>query len=224
MNKETDDVVQVIGVSKEFKGQMLYRDVSFSIPAGSITAIIGPNGSGKSVLFRMICGFMEPDSGDIKIAPKFMSKGRDFPEDFGVIIDRPGYLAGVSGFRNLLELASIRGKISKDKIAQTMRLLGLDPESKKPVRKYSLGMKQKLALTQAIMEDQRVLLLDEPFNALDAESVLIVRNLLKDLNKSGVTIIFTSHNQADVDALATKVFQISNQKISEIPTSKAKKR
>ena len=217
-------VVRVSDISKTFKGQKLYDGASMTIEEGSITAVVGPNGSGKSVLFRLICGFMEPDTGEIKIDPRFMSKGRDFPEHFGIVIDRPGYLAGKSGLKNLLELAEIRGVIKEPEVRKTMKLIGLDPDNKKPVRKYSLGMKQKLALAQAIMENPKVLVLDEPFNALDSDSVLLVRNLLGELNQAGVTIIFTSHNQADIDELATKIFEISGQKIIEVPISKAKKR
>ena len=217
-------IIRLSEVAKTFKGQKLYDGVSMGIEEGSITAIVGPNGSGKSVLFKLICGFIDPDAGEVEIDPKFMSKGRDFPEHFGIVIDRPGYLAGSSGIKNLMELAEIRGVVKEPEVRKAMQLFGLDPDNKKPVRKYSLGMKQKLSLAQAIMEDPKVLVLDEPFNALDADSVLMVRKLLKDLNNSGVTIIFTSHNQADIDELATRVFQISSQKIREVPISKPKKR
>jgi len=197
-------VITLDAVSKAYRGRTLYRSANLQIEEGSITAITGPNGAGKSVLFRIMCGFLAPDSGIVTIDPRFMSHGRTFPEKFGVIIDRPGYLAGKSGLNNLRELAAIRGVIGDEHIRQTMPLLGLDPDLRQPVRYYSLGMKQKLAIAQALMEDPRVLILDEPFNALDADSVSNVKRILKELNSQGVTIVFTSHDSADIDDMAAQ--------------------
>lgn len=206
-------VIEADGVTKSFRGRTLYRDVSFEIPEGVITSLAGPNGSGKSVLFRLMCGFAAPDQGTVAIAPKYLSKGRTFPEKFGVIIDRPGYLAGKTGLQNLQHLARIRGVIGDKKIKSTMEQMGLDPALKQKVRHYSMGMKQKLALTQAMMEDPDVLVLDEPFNALDSDSAKSIKQHIRQLNQAGVTVVFTSHNPEDVDELADRRLVIDGDQV-----------
>ncbi|MFT4051187.1 MAG: ABC transporter ATP-binding protein [Microbacterium sp.] len=207
-------MIEVEQMSKSYRGRFLYKDASFTIEKGQVTAVSGPNGSGKSVLFRLLCGFLAPDSGVVRIDPAYLSKGRDFPERFGVVIDRPAYLAGKTGMDNLRELAAIRGVISDDDIRSTMRRVGLDPELRQKVRHYSLGMKQKLALAQAFMENPDVLILDEPFNALDADSALCVKEIIRELNAAGVTVVFTSHNATDVDDLASRRLVIANEMIT----------
>jgi len=202
--------ITIDGIHKSFKGREILTNACAIFEAGKITAVIGVNGSGKSLLFRILCGFTKPDSGEVKIAQEYMSKRRDFPEHFGVIIDRPGFVANLTGFENLKLLAKIRNVIGEMEISETMQSFGLDPSLKQKVRHYSLGMRQKLALSQAFMEAPRVLVLDEPFNALDVESVQIVRKKLLDFKQSGGTVIFTSHNEADVSALADQVFELRN--------------
>lgn len=203
-------VIAFRNVDKSFRGHVLYRDVSFDIQEGATTSVEGPNGSGKSVLFRLMCGFSLPDSGTITIDQRFLSKGRTFPEHFGVVIDRPGFLAHQTGLQNLEGLAKIRRRITVSEISETMASLGLDPNAPQPVRKYSLGMRQKLALAQALMENPKVLILDEPFNALDKESVLQVKNLLRKFVSRGNTLIFSSHNLVDIDDLAQIRLRIEN--------------
>lgn len=210
------NVINVNQVCKSYRGTALYKDISLQIDSGTFSSIAGANGSGKSVLFRLMCGFTKPDSGTISINERYLSKGRVFPEKFGILIDRPGFLNNQTGFENLNKLAKIRGEIGPDEIRESMLKLGLNPDAKQPVRQYSLGMRQKLALTQAIMESPEVLLLDEPFNALDAASVTNVRNLLLDLNKNGVTIVFTSHNQNDIEELSSAKYAISNYTIERL--------
>jgi ABC-2 type transport system ATP-binding protein len=218
-NAETDrgrmSIISMNQVQKSYRGRLLYRDVSFEIAEGTITAIQGPNGSGKSVLFRLMCGFTAPDSGSVEVDPRFLSAGRTYPENFGIVIDRPGFLGGLTGFQNLQKLAKIRNVIDENQIRQTMAAVGLEPTAKQAVRKYSLGMRQKLALAQAFMENPNVLLLDEPFNALDAPSVQNIKSMLHELNNQGVTIVFTSHNQADVDDLASNRLHIADSTIKQ---------
>lgn len=201
-------VIEVRGVSKHFKRLPVLTDVNLDVEAGSCSAIQGPNGSGKSVLFKIICGFVRPDTGHVRIDPAYMSSGQSFPQAFGVVIDRPGYLANMTGRENLQALAGIRNLIGADEIDNALLRVGLDPDLGQRVGHYSLGMKQKLALAQAFMEHQQVLLLDEPFNALDESSVTLVRELLAEFLAEGRTILFTSHNQTDVDVLATSRFRI----------------
>lgn len=209
-------VIELDRVTKSFKGVPIFDSASATFEAGKIHGIVGPNGSGKSVLFKMICGFILPDTGKVTIDPHYQSPSRTFPEQFGVIIDRPGYLPQKTGLDNLRDLAKIRGAIGDAEIRGAMEKVGLSPDLKQKARNYSLGMKQKLALAQAIMEDQKVLILDEPFNALDVDSVDLVRNLLKKHREQGRTVIFTSHNREDIDVLADHTLRISNSKLERI--------
>lgn len=203
-------VIAIRNLSKQFHGNILFQDLSWDIEEGRTYGLVGPNGSGKSVLFKMICGFMRPDAGTIDINPAFMSARRTFPEDFGIIIDGPAYLPNETGLENLRRLASIRKKIDLQQVRQALLDIGLSPDSKQVVRKYSLGMKQKLSLAQAFMEKPAVLLLDEPFNALDEASVINVKNIIREHQRAGATIVFTSHNRDDIDDLSDEVLQISN--------------
>lgn len=207
------NLIEIMNVSKSFKGVKLLDKVSATIEKGKIYGITGPNGSGKSVLFKLICGFIKPDEGEVRIHPEYRSKKADFPSNFGIIIDRPGYIAGYTGFENLKRWAEIQGKIGEKEIRDTMHVVGLDPSARQKMKSYSLGMKQKIALAQAIMEDQEVLILDEPFNALDINSVERIRELLLRYKKQGKTIVLTSHNQEDIDLLCDQVFQINNHKL-----------
>lgn len=203
-------IIELNGVSKKYQGRWLYKDLNFAVTPSTATALIGPNGSGKSVLFRLICGFIKPDTGSIAIDPTFMAKNRTFPERFGVLIDSPGVLLHLSGLDNLRELARIRKVVSDERLREVMTEFGLDPNSKQKVRNYSLGMKQKLGLCQAFMESPEVLVLDEPFNALDAEASDYLHQRLRSFVENGGTVLFTSHNPEDVDRLATRKMKIEN--------------
>jgi len=207
-------VISLTNVSKAYQGRPLYTDVTLAIEQGQTHALVGPNGSGKSVMFRLFCGFLRPDSGTVEIDPRYLNSGRTFPDNFGVIIDRPGALAHLSGMDNLRALARIRKRISDDDIATTMRSFGLDPEARQRVRNYSLGMKQKLSLCQAFMESPEVLILDEPFNALDAESAEALAARLQAAAEAGTTIVFTSHEREYVDRLADRVLTIADSRIT----------
>lgn len=200
-----DEIIRLDQVTKRFRGTTVFDGLSASITAGSITAVVGPNGAGKSVLFKLICGFQQPNTGTVWVHPAFLSPTRAFPERFGIMIDRPGYLADRTGLQNLRDLASIRGTATDEQLHDTMRLVGLDPTARQKVRAYSLGMKQKLGLAQALIEQPHVLLLDEPFNALDESSVDHVRAILCEFRAAGGTVIFTSHNREDIDLLADTV-------------------
>ncbi|HLQ81938.1 MAG TPA: ABC transporter ATP-binding protein, partial [Bacillota bacterium] len=194
-------VIRLTDVAVEFRRTTLLTEVNLSVEEGDCCAIVGPNGSGKTVLLKIMCGFLAPTRGTVSISPEYLSRRRTFPERFGIILDRPGFLAGQSGMDNLRALAAIRGVIGDDEIVAALDAVDLDPTLRQPVGRYSMGMKQKLALAQAIMEDQTVLILDEPFNALDEDSVEIVREVLSDRLEAGCTLVFTSHQQADLDAL-----------------------
>jgi len=203
-------VIKLNQVSKSLRGIPVFDSVSLEFESGRAYGIVGPNGSGKSVLFKLICGFMLPDSGTIEIDKAYKPDGATFPLDFGIIVDRPGYHPDLTAIDNLKRLAAIRRIIGQPEIIAALEAVGLDPRTRQKARNFSLGMKQKLALAQAIMENQTVLLLDEPFNALDADSVTRVRNLLLEAKAAGKTIIFTSHNASDIEVLADTVYQINN--------------
>ncbi|MBJ6361214.1 ABC transporter ATP-binding protein [Paenibacillus sp. GCM10012307] len=209
-------VIQIENVTKSYKGTILFHEAYAVIEKGKTYGIVGPNGSGKSVLFKMICGFIKPDHGSVKIHPDYRNKHTDFPQKFGIIIDRPGYIAGKTGFENLRKLADIQNLISDKDIKNTLEQVGLQPESTQKVKHYSLGMKQKLALAQAVMENQEVLLLDEPFNGLDQDSVQNIREMLLGFKKIGKTIVLTSHNKEDIDLLCDHVFQINKYQLKQI--------
>ncbi len=209
-------IITLKNVSKSYKGLTLFSNIDLNIEKGKIYGIVGPNGSGKSVLFKMICGFVFPDEGNIFVEDTEIGKSKRFPDNFGIIIDRPGYIPNKTGFQNLKELALIKGKIDDARISEAMEIVGLQPNAKQKVKNYSLGMKQKLAIAQAFMEDQQVLILDEPFNALDAGSVERIRKLLLSFKDEGRTILITSHNQEDIRVLCDYVYRINDTKLEAV--------
>ena len=187
-----------------------------SFEKGKIYGITGINGSGKSVLFKMLCGFVFPDEGTIEVDGRRLTGRYRFPKDFGILIERPGYIGQLDGFSNLKELARIQNKIEDSDIRLAMEQVGLAPNLTQKVKQYSLGMKQKLGIAQAIMENQQVLLLDEPFNALDADSVERIRTLLVQYKQEGRTIFLTSHQQQDIDLLCDEVYQIQETRLKQV--------
>lgn len=209
-----NDIV-IENIVKYFGKKKIFDEANLSVQKGTIVGIIGENGVGKSVLFKMISGIYRPDSGNIFIRGDKIGDRFDFPPDMGVFIDNPGFVPLFSGLKNLKMLADIKGAISEHEIAETMELVGLDPGNKTPVKNYSLGMKQKLGIAQSIMENQDILLLDEPFNALDEHSHQRMRELLSEMRNKKKTILLTSHNMDDIFSLCDSVYKIDNYKIVE---------
>lgn len=199
-------VIEVENVSKTIKGKMVLENVSLRVPAGHIYGISGPNGSGKSMLLRVICGLVIPDKGTVRVFGKTIGKEREFPSDTGALIETPGFLPAYSGMENLRLLAMIRGQVSRQEIAEVMRMAGLDPDDRRPVRTYSTGMRQRLGLAQALMERPRLLLLDEPTNGLDRQGVQDVHQLLRELRQDGTTILLTSHSREEILELCDAEF------------------
>lgn len=202
------DGVEVRHVYKSFGRERVLTDVNLSIPPGSIYGVVGNNGSGKTVLMKCICGFMKCDRGVILVNGRQVGKEVDFPDRLGVIIETPGFIPNLSGYKNLKILAALKGRIGKQTIRETMRKVGLDPDMKKPVAKYSLGMRQRLGIAQAIMEDPGVLILDEPFNGLDRYGVAEIRDLLRGLKEAGKSILLASHNAQDIEVLCDDVMDL----------------
>lgn len=211
-----EPVIQLNDVGKTYHGIQVLRNISLSITKGTTIGIVGGNGSGKSVLFKMICGFIKPDHGEVKIRNRQLGKEIDFPEDVGVFINSPGYIEIFTGLQNLKFLADIRGLISLADIRETMLLVGLDPDNKAKVKNYSLGMKQKLGITQAIMEKQDILILDEPFNALDHKTYKDIKDLIKKMKEQGVTILLTSHHYEDIQELCDQIYYIQDGDLSTV--------
>lgn len=200
--------IEVQNVVKRFRDQVVLKNVSISFEKGKIHGIVGRNGSGKTVLFKCICGLMHPEEGVILVNGKRVGRDVDMPEDIGAIIEAPGFLPNYSGYKNLLFLANIRRKIGKEEILNVLKTVGLDPESRKHVGKYSLGMRQRLGIAQAIMEDPEILILDEPMNGLDNAGVQDIRALLLELKAQGKTILLASHNHEDIAALCDTVHEM----------------
>ena len=202
------NIISVKNLSKDFGQERVLHNVTRDFERGRIHGIVGNNGSGKTVLMKCICGFLIPDGGSITVNGERVGVDVDFPRDMGLIIETPGFLPNVTGIKNLEILASLNKKIGLREIAASMRAAGLDPLMKKPVGKYSLGMRQRLGIAQAIMEDPALLILDEPLNGLDKHGVREMRQLIKGLKEQGKTILLASHNQGDIDELCDTVCEM----------------
>ena len=202
------DIIEVRGLSLTIGKTAILNDVTVSLEAGKIHGVIGRNGSGKTMLMKCICGFIRPTRGVVVVDGKRVGKDVDFPKNMGIIIETPGFIPYYSGYKNLKLLAGLRNKIGKEEIIQAMERTGLDPKLKRHVKKYSLGMRQRLGLAQAIMEDPDILILDEPMNGLDKDGVEDMRRYLIDLREQGKTILIASHSSEDISVLCDAVYEM----------------
>ncbi|WP_075721907.1 ABC transporter ATP-binding protein [Roseburia sp. 499] len=202
------DVIKVVNGSKSFGSHQVLKEVNITCSEGGIYGIIGRNGSGKTVLFKCICGFLTLDSGDIYIGEKRLKKDVNMLTGAGIIIEEPSFLRNYSGYKNLEFLYMIRNKRDKKHICDILEMVGLEPDSHKHVGNYSMGMRQRLAIAQAIMEDQKILILDEPMNGLDNHGVEEMRRLFLELKKEGKTILLASHNREDIEILCDEVYEM----------------
>ncbi len=209
-------IIEMKSVVKRWGNNTVLKSVDLAVNSSEIVGIIGHNGSGKTVLMKCICGFITPDSGEITVSGKRVGKDVDIPKNIGLIIESPGFLPNFSGFSNLWQLAKIRGKINKDDVRRVIEKVGLNPDEKKHVGKYSLGMKQRLGIAQAIMENPDILILDEPMNGLDKNGVEDMRKLLLQLKDDGKAIIIASHNSVDIDVLCDRVFEITKGTLTQV--------
>lgn len=203
-----DYVIKVRNVTKTFKEATVLKDVTVSFERGKIYGIIGRNGSGKTVLFKCICGLIPVTQGEITVLGQSIGDGLKVPKGVGAIIETPGFLPNVSGYRNLYYLASLSGKPNRQRIREVINMVGLDPDSRKHVGHYSMGMRQRLGLAQAIMENPEVLILDEPMNGLDNETVESIRAFLLGQKEQGKTIVLASHSKEDISQLCDVVYQM----------------
>lgn len=209
-------MIELIDVSVRFKKEIILEEVNLNLEKGKIIGFIGTNGSGKSVLFKTICGYIVPNEGKVVIQGKRLHRGYDFPDNMGILIEKPGFFWHTSAFKNLKYLADINKKIGDDEIKEAMNKVGLDCNLKKHVGKYSIGMKQRLGIAQAIMENPDIVVLDEPMNGLDTEGVELIRNLLINLKKEKKTIIISSHYMEDIKILCDEVYKVENKRVEKI--------
>ncbi len=207
---EKIDRIEVSHVYKAFRGIEALKDISLYCRSGNIYGFVGHNGSGKTVLFKCICGFLAYDRGEIRINGKMMGKDTDMLENAGIIIEEPGFLRKWSAYYNLEFLYTIRNKRDKAHLYSVLEKVGLEPRLRRPVGKYSLGMKQRLAIAQAIMENPDILILDEPMNGLDKKGVEEMRELLLEMKSEGKLILLASHNREDIDMLCDEVYEMEN--------------
>ena len=196
-------------VNKIIDKKIILNDVSLKLRSGMIYGFVGRNGSGKTMLFRALSGLMSIDSGTVSLDGKVLHKDFDVLPELGIMIENAGLYPQLSGFDNLKRLSSIRKKVDDNTIREYISTVGLDPDDKKPFRKYSLGMKQRLVFAQAIFEDQKILMLDEPTNAMDDSGVQMVRDILLERKKDSI-ILIASHNREDIDLLADIKYRVSN--------------
>ncbi len=211
-----ENAIVLSQVVKQFGEEQVLKEITHEFEAGKVHGIVGNNGSGKTVMFKCICGFMRPTSGKILVRGKEVGKDIDFPERMGIIIETPGFLPFKTGFRNLQILASIKGTIKREDIIRILERVGLDAAMRKPVSKYSLGMRQRLGIAQAIMEEPDLLILDEPFNGLDKHGVEDIRNIILELKEQGKTILLASHNGEDIRLLCDTVCEMDAGVLQEV--------
>ncbi|MCF0132105.1 MAG: ATP-binding cassette domain-containing protein [Pseudobutyrivibrio sp.] len=194
-------------VTKYFKNEKVLDNINLKLESGLIYGIVGKNGAGKTVLFKIIAGFLKPSAGKVMVEGKQIGVDVDFPESIGLIIETPGFLSQYNAYKNLQYLADIKNKISKEDVKNAIRMVGLDPESNKKVGKFSLGMRQRLGIAQAIMENPNLIILDEPMNGLDKNGIADVKKLLLELKSQGKTILMASHYAEDME-ICDKIYEM----------------
>lgn len=207
-------ILEARNVNKKLKGRVILEDINLSLESGNIYGFVGRNGSGKTMLFRALSGLMKIDSGIIQYDNKVLHKDMSILPDLGIVLENAGLYPEFSGFENLRMLAKVNKKISDKEIKEVIRKVGLDPDDKRPYRKYSLGMKQRIIIAQAIMEKPSIIMLDEPTNALDEDGVEDIRAIILGEKKRNALILLASHNKEDIKILADKVYYIQNGRIS----------
>ncbi|HGR3482072.1 TPA: ABC transporter ATP-binding protein [Streptococcus pneumoniae] len=201
-----NEIIILKNIELKLKKTCVFQNLNFSCKQGEIIGITGANGSGKSVLFKLIAGLYSPSYGEVLINGENIVPERKIPANLGALIEEPGFINYYSGFKNLQYLASIRGVVGNQEINDTLKIVGLYEQKDQKVKTYSLGMRKKLGIAQAIMENPSILLLDEPMNALDKSSVENMRTLFRKLSsEKGTTILIASHSEEDIRILCDKV-------------------
>ena len=212
MHEWMEDIMELIvtNISKKIKRNVILSNISLHLKSGNIYGFVGPNGSGKTMLFRALSGLMKVDSGEIRLDEKVLKKDIDILPNLGIILENAGLYPELTGMENLEMLAKVNKKVQREEIENTIRRVGLNPADKRLYRKYSLGMKQRIVIAQAIMEQPDILMLDEPTNALDENGIDKIRHIILEEKERGALILIASHNKEDITLLADQVFYINN--------------
>ena len=203
-----NDYIQLTNISKTFGKQTVLQPLTMGFEEGMIHGIIGRNGSGKTVLMKMILGILHPTTGTVIVGDKRIGKDVDFPESAGAIIETIEFIPYMSAYQNLADIAAMRGNLSKTQIKEVLEMVGLGNVGRKHVSKFSMGMRQRLAIAQAVMESPKLLILDEPMNGMDEKGVEEMRRLILARKAAGTTIILSSHNIEDIRILCDQVYRI----------------
>ena len=206
MKTANPTTIEITDLVKDIKGKRIIDHVNLHLESGKITGLKGVNGSGKTMLMRLVCGLITPTSGSIVINGKRLGKDITFPESVGILIENPAFLDAYSGFVNLKLLASIKHRIGPEEIRQTIARVGLDPDDKKKYRKYSLGMKQRLGIAAAVMEEPDIIILDEPTNALDSDGVAMLKEILHDQRERGALVLISCHDLPTLQELSDEIY------------------
>ena len=212
-NKNTK--ITLSQVEKTIRKAEIICGISAEFSAGKIYGLKGYNGSGKTMLMRLMAGLILPTKGEVRINDQILGKDLTFPESMGILIENPSFLDSYTGYQNLKILADIKGKISKKEIQETLLLVGLDPDDKRKYRKYSLGMKQRLGIAAAVMEDNDILLIDEPTNALDVDGVEMFKQVLNQEKAEGALVLIACHEMNVLRELSDEIYTIEKGRFTE---------
>lgn len=196
----------VDNISLFINQQQVLKDINLSLHSGKIYGLVGRNGSGKTMLMKCICGFIPVSQGFVKVNGNIVGKDIDFPNNMGIIIETPSFIPYYSGRKNLKMLASLNRLVSDGEIENILKKVGLFEDRDKKVKNYSLGMRQRLGIAQALMENHDILILDEPMNGLDKDGVEEIRKLLIEYREKGNLILLASHSAEDINILCDEVF------------------
>lgn len=199
-------ILHVEGVNKSIKKNRILVNINLTLESGKVYGFVGRNGSGKTMLFRALSGLMRVDSGIITYNEKVLHKDMEVLPNMGIVLENAGLYPEFTGFKNLQLLAGLNSKIGKNEVAQAITRVGLDPGDRRIVKKYSLGMKQRIVIAQSIMEKPDVLFLDEPTNALDESGVELIRKIITEEKERGAIVLVASHNKEDINLLADQIF------------------
>ena len=197
-------------VSKTLNKSVILNEINYHFKSGFIYGIKGSNGSGKTMMLKLISGLLRPTSGEIKISNKILYKDIDFPESIGILIENPAFMPNLTGLKNLKCISLIKDKIKTEEIYNIMLDIGLDPNDKRHFKKYSLGMKQKLGIACAFMENPDIIILDEPTNALDSESVNKLKELILKYKDNNRIILIAVHENYEIETLCDKFIYLKD--------------
>lgn len=207
--------IEINNVTKKIQQAEVLKNINLTFEGGKIYGLRGKNGCGKTMLMRAISGLITLTQGNIVIDGKVLGKDMSFPESIGILLENPSFIDSYSGYKNLKVLADINHLIDEETIRDVLQKVGLDPLDKKKYKKYSLGMKQRLGIAAAIMERPRIILLDEPINAIDESGVEEIRQLLFDLKSEDRIIIVACHDREELDLLADEIIEMQEGRILE---------